>query len=206
MRFVLASSSPRRQRILNTLGFDCIVSPASLEESFHENEHPNTYVRRIAHEKLKTVRPNWPDKPVIAADTIVILGNSILSKPTSPVDARATLRRLSARWHTVQTAIALGYGNREIIGLSTTLVKFRILSKEEIDFYVDSGEPLDKAGSYGIQGLGATLVERIDGSCSNVAGFPVETFLALVEKFLGPPWVRFAGSPRPDLPDRKLVD
>jgi len=199
-RFVLASSSPRRRRILETLGFDCIVAPASLEEHIHEHEHPDDYVQRVAREKLHTVRPNWPDNLVIAADTIVVLGRSILAKPYSPADARTMLEKLSGRWHTVQTAIALGNENQEIAGVSTTLVKFRILSKAEIGFYVDTGESLDKAGSYGIQGLGAALVEKIEGSCSNVAGFPVEMFLALVEELLGPPWTRFAITPRPDLP------
>ncbi|MCU0612911.1 MAG: Maf family protein, partial [Candidatus Eisenbacteria bacterium] len=131
----------------------------------------------------------------VAADTIVVVGDDALGKPRDDAEARIMLRRLSGRWHCVLTAVALGTPVGRASRTVASLVKFRSLSTAEIDYYVGSGEPRDKAGAYGLQGLGSMIVERIDGSCSNVAGFPMEAFFSLVEELLGPPWTRFAASP-----------
>lgn len=194
--WVLASSSPRRQRFLEALGFPIVVDPPGLEEEPLPGERTEGFVVRVAREKLAKVAPRHPGAWVIAADTVVLFEDTILGKPADEGAAVQMLRRLSGRWHRVLTAVALAGGGKQATRVVESLVKFRPLSPHEIHYYVATGEPMDKAGAYGLQGLGTLLVERIHGSCSNVAGFPVEAFLALVEELAGPPWTRFAASPR----------
>ena len=193
--WILASSSPRRRRFLEAVGFTCLVDPAHVDEVRLADESPEHFVNRAALDKLMEVQPRHQDAAVIAADTIVVLGDEVLGKPRGDDEAKAMLLRLSGRWHRVLTAVALGTPRAHATRTMESLVKFRSLSVAEIDFYVRSGEPRDKAGAYGLQGLGSMIVERIDGSCSNVAGFPMEAFFSLVEELLGPPWTRFAASP-----------
>jgi len=192
MEWVLASASPRRKHILESVGFNCVVSPAGTEETISESESAESFTSRAAMAKFSSVRPRFPNAAVIAADTVVVLGETVYGKPTSPEDAISMLVSLSARWHRVLTALVIGSPSLISSRLVQSLVKFRKLSRAEIDYYVSSGESMDKAGAYGLQGMGSMLVERIDGSCSNVAGFPLCAFFALVEELYDPPWTRFS--------------
>ncbi|MBN1424381.1 septum formation protein Maf [Candidatus Fermentibacteria bacterium] len=193
--WVLASASPRRLRFLRAIGFDCVVDPAHVEEIRLPGEPPEVFVRRAAFDKLAEVQPRHLDAAVIAADTIVVVGNDVLGKPADDKEAEVMLRRLSGRWHRVLTAVALGTSVGSASREVESLVKFRSLSVSEIQFYVRSGEPRDKAGAYGLQGLGSMIVERIDGSCSNVAGFPLEALFSLVGEMTSSSWTRFAAVP-----------
>ncbi len=195
MRWVLASASPRRRRFLEAVGFPCLVDPAHLEEVRRPGESPEEFVRRAAQDKLFEVKARHQDALTIAADTIVVVGDRVLGKPVDDSDARAMLRRLSGRWHRVLTAVAVAAPWAMTERVAESLVKFRTLTADEIDVYVRSGEPRDKAGAYGLQGLGTMLVERIEGSCSNVAGFPLEAFFSIVEELCGCPWTAFASPP-----------
>lgn len=193
--WVLASASPRRRRFLEAIGFRCVVDPAHIDEVRMQGEAPEHFVVRAALDKLREVQPSHPDAAVIAADTIVVVGDEVLGKPCDDAEACAMLRRLSGRWHRVLTAVVLGAPSCRATRTVESLVKFRSLSDAEIVYYVRSKEPRDKAGAYGLQGLGSMLVDRIEGSCSNVAGFPLEGFFSLVEEVYGPPWTRFAVAP-----------
>lgn len=176
---VLASRSPRRRQLLAQLGVDVSVVPADIDETPTRRETPQAYVERIAREKVAaTVAP--PGACVLGADTAVVLDGDILGKPADTASARETLRRLSGRTHSVFTAVAL----RSPVGVEAicveTRVTFRVLSEAECDCYLASDEPWDKAGAYGIQGLGGAFVARIDGSYSNVVGLPLCETLALL--------------------------
>jgi len=195
MEWVLASASPRRKRILESVGFHCIVSPAGIEDTMTKSESAESFALRAAMTKFNSVKPRFPDAAVIAADTVVVLGGTVYGKPTSPEDAISMLTNLSSRWHRVITALVVGSPSLISSRLVASLVKFRKLSDAEIEYYVSSSEPMDKAGAYGLQGMGSMLVERVEGSCSNVAGFPLSAFFALIERLYDPPWTRFAYLP-----------
>lgn len=179
---MLASGSPRRADILRLLGLSFEVRPAAAEERLCRGETPAEAARRLAVEKALAVAPQ-PDELVLAADTIVALDGDILGKPESPDDALRMLLRLSGREHTVFTGLALSRGDRLEVGVAATSVRFRRLAHPESAEYVATGEPLDKAGAYGIQGLGAVLVEHIEGDYYNVMGLPVQLFLELLSRF-----------------------
>ena len=174
----LASQSPRRSELLTQIGVDHRALAAPINESRKPDEGAEHYVQRLAREKAVA---GWqqlqllglPHAPVLGADTAVVLDGDILGKPRDAVDARAILRRLSGRSHDVMTGVALCSGRGEQVRLSRTRVWFRTLDDNEIARYWTSGEPADKAGAYGIQGLAATFVERIDGSYSGVVGLPL---------------------------------
>ncbi|SDI40168.1 septum formation protein [Ferrimonas sediminum] len=173
----LASSSPRRRELLGQLGyrFDC-VSP-QIDETPAAGESPNQYVSRLAAEKARAGQALVSQPlPVIGSDTIVVLDQQILGKPKDAEDAMATLQRLQGRSHQVMTAVACVQGDRIEQTLVVTEVTFCAMSEAQIRAYVDSQEPMDKAGSYGIQGLGGAYVQAINGSYSAVVGLPmVET-------------------------------
>ncbi|MGQ0503762.1 MAG: Maf family protein [Myxococcaceae bacterium] len=186
--FVLASASPRRQELLARLGVPFSVDVASTDEGVRSGERPHDYVRRVAEEKATTVAERHPDALVLAADTSVVLGRSILGKPKNAEDAKVMLTRLSGVTHRVLTAVALAGASRDGILVSTE-VDFRPLSAEEVEWYVRTGEPMDKAGSYAIQGTGGFFVKAIRGSHSNVIGLPlVETVELLRGGGLKLPW------------------
>ncbi len=176
---VLASASPRRRELLGGLGLAFAVRPVDLDETPRPGEEPQPYVLRLAREKAAARAA--PGELVLAADTIVVLDGELLGKPRDPEDARRMLRRLAGREHTVYTGVALeepGTGPSDAVGRRTAAVdasEVRIaeLSDEQIAWYVATGEPLDKAGSYAVQGLGALLVERIAGNYTNVVGLPL---------------------------------
>jgi septum formation protein len=171
-RFILASASPRRADLLRAAGFDFDVVPGTADETVHEGEPPDAYVRRVAEAKAATLRVQARGLPVLAADTVVVVDGLILGKPVDAADARRMLRLLSGRTHVVMTGVSLSNA-RIRTEVEVTSVQFSVLSDEEITWYVASGEPVDKAGAYAIQGLASRFVRRIDGSYSNVVGLPV---------------------------------
>jgi septum formation protein len=176
---VLASGSPRRRELLATLGVAFHVVPAEIDESVRPPEDPVAYVRRLASAKAATVAVAHGDGLVIAADTTVDVDGAILGKPADPPDARRMLRLLAGRTHRVHTGIAVHRTGYAAVEVETTLVTFADLDEAMIEWYVGTGEPFDKAGGYGMQGKASVLVERIDGSVSNVIGLPLARLVRL---------------------------
>jgi len=169
---VLASASPRRSELLRIAGFDFIVRARPVEEVIRPNESPVDYVRRLARAKAEAARES-PDEIVLGADTTVVLGERVLEKPRDAADASEMLRALSGRDHIVLTGIALLHGNQTLVDHESTDVHFVELSDREIADYVASGEPMDKAGAYAIQGRASKFIDRIAGDYCNVMGLPV---------------------------------
>jgi septum formation protein len=172
LKLILASRSPRRAELLTAAGFDFTVRAADIDETPRDGEDPRDYVLRLAEEKARAVEAG-DDEIVLAADTTVVQGHEIIGKPKDTEDAARMLRALAGQRHEVITAICLRRGGRVVHDIASTSVWFAPLSEAEIAGYVASGEPMDKAGAYGIQGLASKFVERIDGSYSNVVGLPV---------------------------------
>jgi septum formation protein len=170
---VLASSSPRRTQLLTLLGISHEIDPAHVDESPRPGEAPRAMAERLARAKATAVAARRPGVPVLAADTVVVLEGEMLGKPADPAEARAMLRRLSGREHVVITAVALARDRQVWERCDETRVRFRRLGDETIADYVATGEPLDKAGAYGLQGYGSVLVERIEGDCFGVIGLPL---------------------------------
>jgi len=179
-RLVLASASPRRLDLLRGLGLIPIARPSNLPEDTLPDESPRELVLRLAEAKGRSVAAGLsPDEPpcvILAADTGVVVGRRVLGKPGDPEEARAMLRTLRARTHEVMTSVFLMRTDdgRHTCDVETTRVTFRRYDGATIDSYVATGEPLDKAGAYGIQGGGADLVEKVEGSWTNVVGLPLE--------------------------------
>ncbi|AIR84747.1 septum formation inhibitor Maf [Pantoea sp. BL1] len=173
----LASGSPRRRELLTQLGLQFERLVTDVEEQRQPEEAAEVYVRRLALDKARAgvaVAPQ--DLPVLGADTIVVLNNNVLEKPRDAAHAAQMLSQLSGQTHQVMTAVALADSARELDCLVTTDVTFRNITAEEISHYIASGEPMDKAGAYGIQGLGGNFVRKINGSYHAVVGLPlVET-------------------------------
>lgn len=185
---VLASASPRRRDLLSQLGLRFTVAAADIDETPLPGEAADVYVLRLAREKARTVAERFPDTWVLAADTTVALGAELLGKPSSPAEAREMLTRLSGRTHAVYTGVALA-GRAQESRVVRTGVTFRTLSAGEIDWYAHTGEPLDKAGAYGMQGKGSFLVSGIEGSPTNVIGLPLgETLELLMRAGVPTPW------------------
>jgi septum formation protein len=174
--FVLASASPRRHALLSEIGAHFDVAPASIDERPAPGEDASDYARRMAREKALAVARERPVAWVLAADTVVEIDGVLLGKPSDPAAARAMLARLSGRTHRVWTGLALVApgGVVRLDEAVVTRVRFHPLSAEAIDDYVATGEPLDKAGAYAVQGAGGRFVERVEGSYSNVVGLPLE--------------------------------
>lgn len=184
-KIILASQSPRRKAFLEELGLSFRTIASSLDETREEGESPQTFVDRMACEKAKDVCKRYPDAWILSADTIVYIEDKVFGKPESEEEAIEMLMTLSGREHNVMTGYCLAsYGlNINIVERVRTRVRFVEFSKEIARAYVQTGEPLDKAGSYGIQGKGGALVEGINGSYSNVVGLPLAETLALLQKF-----------------------
>lgn len=176
---ILASASPRRQALLIAAGFSCDVDPVEVDERRHAGEPPAQYVERVARLKADAGAVRHPRQVVLAADTIVVLGEDVLGKPADDQDAVRMLRRLSGRTHEVLTAVAIASGGETVVKVERTVVWVDSLSAEDIRWYVASGEPRDKAGAYAIQGLFSRFVPRIEGSYSNVVGLPVASVARL---------------------------
>lgn len=194
-RIYLASASPRRHEILTQLGVphEVLRLPPTIgeDEPRLPGESPADYVERTARDKAERALAylaqqgpeRLPPRPVLTADTTVILQNDILGKPASAAEARAMLQRLSGSEHEVRSAVVLADSRRMLEAVSITTVRFAVLSSEDIDLYCATGEPMDKAGAYGIQGLAGLFVEHISGSFSGVMGLPVYETGRLLRQF-----------------------
>jgi septum formation protein len=181
-RWILASASPRRQELLRLLLPEFGAAPSLVDESAKPAETPPALVRRLAAEKAKAVQPLYPEAAILSADTIVVCNGEMLGKPFSPEHARRMLRKLSGQNHQVLTGVCLLHGELQHVEVCSTHVLFSVLSENEIEWYVKSGEPLDKAGAYAIQGTGARFIEKIDGCYFNVMGLPVSLVYRLLKK------------------------
>jgi septum formation protein len=182
MRVILASQSPRRRELLSLIGVDHEVQPADIDETPWPDELPVPHTERLARGKAQVIAARAPEALVIAADTIVVIDGAILGKPADIADARAMLRRLSGRTHEVCTAMAVAIGDRVESTVVNVHVRFRELDDDTIARYVNTGEPMDKAGAYGIQGFGATIVEHIEGDYFAVMGLSLVTVVQLAER------------------------
>jgi septum formation protein len=182
-KIILASRSPRRTEILRTVGWQFEAVAADIDETRRPDEAAVSYVKRLALEKAQTVAARFSNGVVLAADTTVVVDGEILEKPQDAKDARRMLGLLSGHWHEVITGVALlRIGeDRHLIDHETTRVRFAEMSDQEIDWYVMTGEPMDKAGAYAVQGKGALFIEEIQGDYFNVMGLPVR----LVYKLAG---------------------
>jgi len=181
-QWVLASSSPRRQELLKLLLADFEVVPSDVDESIHAAERPEPMVARLAREKALAVQERCPSACIIGADTLVVCEEEILGKPASHEEARSMLRKLSGKTHQVLTGVCLLHLDRLLVECSTTDVTICHLTEQEIENYLRSGEPFDKAGAYAIQGLGARFVEKIDGCYFNVVGLPVSRLYQMMKR------------------------
>lgn len=181
-RIVLGSASPRRRELLTLVGIPHEVMPADIDETEHEGEGPAAYVERLAREKAAAVARLAPDALVIGADTTVVIDGTILGKPGSDEEAGRMLRQLSGRSHTVYTAVAVEHAGRVESDIEVVSVSFRPLSDDDISAYIATREPMDKAGAYGIQGFGATIVERIDGDYFSVMGLSLVRLVRLMQR------------------------
>jgi septum formation protein len=185
---VLASASPRRRDLLSQLGLRFTVAAADLDETPLAGEVADAYVLRLARAKARAVAERFPGTWVLAADTTVALGPELLGKPVDPAEAREMLSRLSGRTHSVYTGVAIA-GRADVATVVRTGVTFRTLAPSEIAWYVETGEPMDKAGAYAIQGKGGFLVSTVEGSPSNVVGLPLGETLELLARAGVPlPW------------------
>jgi len=174
-RLILASESPRRYELLKQIGLDFKVVPSKVLEEFVQAESPRDHVIRLAEAKAREVANKYPDRWVVAADTIVCINGSILGKPKGREEAAEMLRRLSGQDHRVLTGFSVcrlekGESDKEVV---QTVVRMKPLTPEEIQWYVHTREPFDKAGGYAIQGIGSFMIESIQGSYTNVVGLPL---------------------------------
>jgi len=183
-QIILASSSPRRSELLQQMRVSFVVLPVEIDESALEGESPTTYVERLALEKA---RAGWElsekNRPVLGSDTIVVIHGDILGKPSDRNHAIEMLKRLSGNTHQVLTAVALVEADRSAIRLSESRVSFSPITEQEILIYWESGEPVDKAGAYAIQGLAAAFIQHIEGSFSGVMGLPIFETMGLLKAF-----------------------
>lgn len=186
---ILASQSPRRQALLHALGLSFAVRPVDIDESLTPGDSPEMTVWRLACEKAAAAHTRGDAKDgsfLLAADTIVVLDGRILNKPKDRVEAASMIRTLAGRTHAVYTAVcAMDKAGSRLVELVKTAVTFRPLAESEIEAYVATGEGLDKAGAYAVQGIGATLIELIDGSYTNVIGLPIRETLDLLKRLEG---------------------
>jgi len=184
-RLILASASPRRRELLAQAGYSFAVEAADVDESVREEESPAGYVLRLAEEKAQAVFARHATDPkfivVLGADTTVVCDGAILAKPEDPEDAKRMLLRLSGRVHEVLTGVAVASRAGVISGVEKTSVTFSAIPEAELDLYCATGEPMDKAGAYGIQGYAARWIPRIDGDYFNVMGLPIARVVRMIE-------------------------
>jgi septum formation protein len=182
VRVILASTSPRRHQLLKLIGIQHEIRPSDVEEIPLPGESPEAYAERLARDKAETVARAAPDALVVAADTIVVIDNTILEKPRDEQHAQQMLEQLSGRTHVVMTAVAVVYEGRTVSTVEKVSVTFRRLLYDEQWSYIKTGEPMDKAGAYGIQGFGATIVNRIDGDYFAVMGLSLVRLVDLMKE------------------------
>jgi len=180
-KIILASASPRRAEILRTVNWPFEIMPMDIDETREPGEDAATYVQRLARTKAETAARRSAGVTTVGADTVVVINERVLGKPGDEDDARGMLRQLSGQWHQVLTGVALvnNATSESKVAYATTHVKFGAMSPNEIDWYVSTGEPMDKAGAYAIQGLGARFIEGIRGDYFNVVGLPLRLLYEL---------------------------
>ncbi|MES2176828.1 MAG: Maf family protein [Gemmatimonadota bacterium] len=181
-RVILASQSPRRRELLTLVGIEHEVRPADIDEAYLPGEAPRAHAERLARQKAAALAHGEPDALVIGSDTIVVVDGDVLGKPRDEAHAVEMLTRLSGRSHIVMTAVAVQRRGVELSDVVEVGVTFHPLTREEIDAYIATREPMDKAGAYGIQGFGATIVERVDGDYFAVMGLPLQRLVRLMEQ------------------------
>ena len=181
MKIILASKSPRRRELLSEITTDFDIITADADETLPEGMHPSAGVEVLAVRKGSPIAAMYPDALVISSDTLVELGGEALGKPIDDEDAYKMLEKLSGVSHNVHTGVAVHFRGKVFSGVDSTAVKFRKLTREEILEYIATGEPKDKAGSYGIQGLGGKFVEGYDGNYDTVVGLSVSLLRSLME-------------------------
>lgn len=184
MKFILASASPRRRELLTSIGLDFDVIPSHVPEVHQEGEAPEEYVARLSRDKAHALAVQYPARWVIAADTTVLLGEELLEKPVDQSDAERMLATIAGKTHIVYTGVTLeqaetGYRDTRV---AESEVRMLPLSPREIEWYVATGEPLDKAGAYAVQGIGAMFIDSIHGSYTNVVGLPLATLFQMMRK------------------------
>ena len=183
MKLILASASPRRKELLKNAGYEYEVCPADIDETMPEGVEPETACEILSRKKAQAVLEENPDAVVLGSDTIVVLGNTILGKPEDKEAARAMLRSLSGRVHQVYTGLCVCSKDRTLSLVSRADVRFYPLSDELIDAYIATNEPMDKAGAYGIQGVGSMLVKSIEGDYFTIVGLPVAKAARMLGEF-----------------------
>lgn len=181
-KLVLASGSPRRSEIMNSVGWEFTKDVPDIDEAERLGEAPEDYVQRLAKGKAETIARSHPDEIVLAADTTVVIDHQIIGKPKDLADARRMLEMLSGNWHEVLTGIAVMKNGAADVGLQRTRVKFAPMNRAEIDFLVEKGDPLDKAGAYAVQAQAALFIEGIEGDYWNVVGLPIGLVYEMVTR------------------------
>lgn len=179
---ILASGSPRRRELLTQIGIAHTVLPAHIDETPHGGEPAMTYVRRLALEKALAVHAREPNAAILAADTTVVLDGCVLGKPADRGEAERMLRTLAGRIHHVHTGIAVVHGSKELVHAETTAVTMTEMAADELQTYLYSGDSLDKAGAYGIQGYAGRWISRIEGDFFNVVGLPLAATVRLLRE------------------------
>jgi septum formation protein len=182
LRVILASQSPRRRELLNLVGIAHEVRPADIDETYFPGEQPKAHAERLAREKAAVIAQREPDAVVIGSDTIVVVDGDVLGKPADEAEAARMLRRLSGRSHVVMTAVAVVWRGETRSAVVEVGVDFHPLTDGEIDAYIATHEPMDKAGAYGIQGFGAAIVARVDGDYFAVMGLPVQRLVRMLRE------------------------
>lgn len=184
MKFILASASPRRRELLASIGLDFDVIPSDVPEVHAPGEAPEEYVARLSRDKASAIARQHPSHWVIAADTTVLMGEQLLEKPEDPRDAERMLAAIAGRTHVVYTGVTLENVERghQETRVAESEVRMLPLSPDEIGWYVATGEPLDKAGAYAVQGIGAMFIDSIHGSYTNVVGLPLATLFQMLRR------------------------
>jgi septum formation protein len=182
LRVILASQSPRRRELLALIGITHEVRPADIDETYFPGEKPAAHAERLARGKCAVIAEREPDALVIGSDTIVVVDGDVLGKPADEADAARMLRRLSGRSHVVVTAVAVAWRGQTRSAVEDVNVTFHSLSDGDIAAYIATREPMDKAGAYGIQGYGATIVERVDGDYFAVMGLPLQLLVRVLRE------------------------
>jgi septum formation protein len=180
LRVILASQSPRRRELLSLVGIAHEVRPADIDERYLAGEHPREHAERLAREKAATIARDEPDAVVIGSDTIVVVDGDVLGKPADEAEAARMLTRLSGRSHVVVTAVAVAWRGETHSAVEEVDVEFHPLTTADIEAYIATREPMDKAGAYGIQGYGATIVSRVDGDYFAVMGLPLQRLVRVL--------------------------
>lgn len=185
-KLMLASKSPRRAEILRAVGWPFEAVTAGIDETIRTGEDAITYVKRLALEKASAVPKKFPHGLVLGADTVVVVDDQILGQPLNQADARRMITLLSGRWHEVVTGVALvqAANGRSTVDHESTAVRFSEMSKAEIEWYVSTDEPFDKAGAYAIQGMGGLFIEEIRGDYFNIVGLPIRLVYELSQKIV----------------------